>query len=249
MVKRFVIITGAFLLSIYLTAFFYFSPSVSIEIINGYLPNLNIRYTEGSGNILTGLTFKKIQVIKDSDEILVVNNFKVSFEYLPLITGRISIDIKSDEVNGKINITFFGNLDGEITLRELSFDTASYSFKEYIQFSAKLNGKLNIKNDYALLEIKTEELNWRRLSISGVELPFSLFSSAKGGILFSKSRIVIKSINFEGAKGNARIVGEVINNSPKLELEIIPKDWTEPYLIPLAQYKTGPGYYKISFSM
>ncbi|GAB4433562.1 MAG: hypothetical protein OHK0040_04180 [bacterium] len=247
--KRLAVIVPALVLTLFFTAFFYLSPPTVIEIINSYLPDLNLRYNEGSGNILTGFRFRKISVVKDSSELLEVNNLKVSFSYLPLIIGKTGVEIKSDEVKGKVDFSIFGNLQGFITINGLYFDTASFNFKEDIQFSAKLNGRLNIMNSNVVLEIKTEDLNWRKLSISGIDLPFTLFSEAKGGILFSKGKVVVKSINFEGPKGNARISGEVVGGAPKLELEIIPKDWTEPYLIPLEQYKTSPGYYKISFSM
>lgn len=235
--------------SVIITAFFYLTPATFIEIINSYLPEVTIIYNDGRGNIITGYKFKKISLVRGNVELLGVNNLDVSFGYLPVVIGRIGVNIKSEEVNGKVVATFAGGLYGDIAISDLFFDTASFSLNENIQFSAHLSGILKMNGETATLEIKTDNINWSKLSVLNIELPFTLFTSARGGIQFSKGRIIIKSINFEGPKGNARIVGEVVKNSPKLELEIIPKDWNDLFLLPLEQYKTSPGYYKLSFSI
>jgi len=247
--KKLSLVIIVLLFTVIMTAFFYLTPATFIDIANTFLPEVSINYDEGSGNIFTGYKFKKISLMKNRVELLGITNSDISFNYLPVIIGRVGINIKSEEVKGRIKATFTGALHGDIAIKELFFDTASFSLNENIQFSTRLTGILKLKGDTALLEIKTDDINWKKLKVLDIELPFTLFTAAKGGIEFGKSKVLIKSINFEGPKGNARIVGEVVKNSPKLELEIIPKDWGEPYLIPLEQYKTSPGFYKLSFSI
>lgn len=247
--KKFVIFIVVGLFTVVVTAFFYLTPFTFVEIINSHLPEVTITYDDGDGNIITGYKFKKISLMKNSVELLVINNLDVSFDYLPLVIGKVGVNIKSEEVKGKLVATFAGGLYGDIAISDLFFDSSSFNLNENIQFSAHLSGVLKLNGESAALEIKTDNINWSKLSVLNIEIPFTLFTSARGGIQFNKGKIIIKSINFEGPKGNARIVGEIVKNGRKLELEIIPKDWNDLFLIPLEQYKTGPGYYKLSFSM
>lgn len=249
MMKKIFIVIAAISLTFLLTVFFYFTPSNIIKITNSYLSSLNVDYTECSGNIFTGFRFKNITVYKEKSELLLINNLKININFPSLFTGKISISTKSDEVMGNVHLFFTGTLAGKLIFKNLSFDTANVNLSENIQFSSLLSGVLIINKNLTTLEIKTEELNWRKISISGIELPTTFFSTAKGGIDFEKGKTIIKSINFEGEKGNARIVGEISKGVLKMDLEIIPKDWNEPYLIPLIQYKQGPGFYKIPLTL
>lgn len=248
MMKKVLIIVAAVSLTFLLTAFFYFTPSNIIKIANSYLSGLHVDYIDGSGNIFIGFKFSKMAIYQEKSELLPINNLKICINFPSLLTGKISFSIKSDEVVGNINLFYTGTIEGKLLLKKLYFDTAYFNFNENIQFSALLSGSLFINKNLTTLEIKTEELNWRKISISGIDLPFTLFSAAKGGVDFMQNKVVIKSINFEGEKGNARIVGEMAKGVLKLDLEIIPKDWNEPYLFQLMQYKQGPGFYKIHIS-
>ncbi len=249
MVKKLLVALVAIFFSVILTLFFYLSSATLVDSVNGFLPHLVIKHTDGYGNILWGYRFDRLSVMKGSDELLSVSELKINFRFFPLLWGAVGLDINSQELSGRLNLSLFGKPEGEVNIKEINFDTTSFGINENVQFSSKLSGVLKISKGEVLLEIKTDEISWKKLTVNGIDLPFTLFSSARGGILFSNNRVLIKSLNFEGVKGNARIVGEVVNGKPSLELEIIPKDWNEPYLIPLEQYKAGPGFYKLSLSL
>lgn len=232
-----------------LTAFFYITPENLLLIINNYLPELTINQEGGEGNLITGYSYDRVSVVKKGEELIGVNKLKVQFNYLPLITGKVAVRIKSNEVKGYVNVFFNGKMDGELSIKELHFHTSSFGISDKIDFSALLTGVLKLRKESVLLEIKTEEIHWQRLTVSDIDIPFTLFTMATGGIVFTQKGVQIKSINFAGEKGNARLIGEINKDGRKLVLEIIPKNWDEPYLLPLIQYKVEPGLYKIPLTI
>jgi len=95
------------------------------------------------------------------------------------------------------------------------------------------------------IEVRADAITWKRLSVSGFELPPDMFEKGKGGISVESNRIMVKSLAFEGRKGYARLSGEVISGQQHLTLELFPNDWDDFMLIPLERYKVSPGQYKM----
>lgn len=244
--KKNAIIIFSLIFLVILTLFFRLTPTLLIEKANDAQGEVRITASEAKGNFLTGYYFKNLKVLKSSgQELLMLDDLRVSLNFLPLIAGKIRIKADSEQLKGFVDAGFGGIREGEIFFSGITFDTDSLDIPRDISFSAKVSGKAYILNEKAEIEFKTEEIQWRKLYIAELNLPFDLLDRAKGGITAQGDKLIIKSIGFEGGRGYARLSGEINKGKTDMSLEILPKDWTEVYLLPLYQYKISPGVYKI----
>lgn len=234
---------------IFLTLTFWLSPDYVLEKLNESQNVIYIKANESSGNFLTAYHYKDLQLEKDGKLVLNLEQVKIDLSLLKLFLGNVSIDISSDKINGYLSLTFNKKIQSELNFKNISFDTDLLKIPSSISFSAFMDGRLKINRDLVSLEFNLNEINWRSFEIEGNKLPYDIFTKARGGIEIIGDKVNIKSFGFEGDRGYARLIGDIIQGKSNLFIEIFPKDFSDPYMLPFFEYKQSAGYYKIPVSL
>jgi hypothetical protein len=244
--KKIIIGLAIAILTVFLTLFFFLTPRQIISKINGAQHNIVFSSGQSGGNFLTGYRFMQVSIAgNNGTKLLVFKEVTLDLHLLPLFLGRIGIDIHSKGITAAFSAGFDGSVTGEANFSDVPFDTATFISLQNVSFTAPLSGRVIVSGRKADIEVRADEITWKKLSVSGFELPTDIFEKGKGGISVENDRIIVKSLAFEGAKGYARLSGEIIGGQRKLTLELFPKDWDDPMLTSLERYKVSPGQYKM----
>ena len=244
--KKIIIVLVSVLLTVFLTLFFFLTPGQIISKINAAQHNVVFSAGQSEGNFLTGYRFTNASLAGNNGiRLLTLDEVMLDLSLLPLFLGRIGIDIHSKEITAELRAGFDGSVNGEASFTDIPFDTAAFISSASLSFTAPLSGRVIVSGRKADIEVRADEIIWERLSVSGFELPQDIFEKGKGGITVERGRIIVKSLAFEGAKGYARLSGEIISGQRRLTLELFPNDWDDFMLMPLERYKVSPGQYKM----
>lgn len=246
--KIFYLIAGIILL-IFLTLNFWLTPDYILEKINENQSVIYLESDKSSGSFLTSYFFKNLRIQKGGKTILTLNNAKVDLSLLKIFIGSLSINIYSEKISGNLNINFSRKIIGEIVFKDILFDTDYLKIPANIAFSGILEGRIKLTKSLINVEFNLNDISWREFEIEGNKLPYDIFSRAKGGIEIISDKINIKSFGFEGDRGYARLVGDISKDKNNLFIEIFPKDFSDPYMIPFFDYKQSAGYYKIPIAL
>lgn len=244
--KKIVVILASALLTVFLTLFFFLTPMQIISKINDAQKTVVLTVGKSGGNILTGYHFTQASLAgKEGTSLLALDEVTIDIRLLPLFLGRIGIDIYSTEIAAALSVGLDGSIKGDAKFNDVPFDTSAFIRPTDVSFTAPVSGSVVLSGRKADIEVRADEMNWKKLSVSGFELPTDIFEKAKGALSVEQDRIIVKSLAFEGGKGYARLSGEVLRGHRNLTLELFPNDWDDLMLIPLQRYKVSPGQYKI----
>jgi type II secretion system protein N len=244
--KKILIVLASALLTIFLTLFFFLTPGQIISIINTAQHKVVFSAGQSDGNYVTGYRFTNaVFAGYDGTKLLVFDEVLLDLHLLPLFLGRIGIDIHSKGIAAALSAGFDGSVNGEAIFSEVPFDTATFISPANVSFTAPVSGRVIVSGEKADIEVRADEITWKRLSVSGFDLPSEVFEKVKGGMSVERGNIAVKSLAFEGSKGYARLSGEIINGQRRLILELFPNDWNDPMLVPFERYKISPGQYKM----
>ncbi|MCX7990615.1 MAG: type II secretion system protein GspN [Proteobacteria bacterium] len=238
------IVLGIFLV-VFLTLNFWLSADYVLDKINENQKILQIKSDESRGQFLTRYKYKNLQIEKDGKKLLTLNNAEIELSVLMLLVGNININIISEKINGYFSVSINKKISGDLNFSNILFDTDFLEIPSYISFSGLTDGRIKINKDNVSIEFNINEINWRTFEIEGNKLPYDIFTKARGGIEITKDRLIVKSFGFEGERGYARLTGEIVNKKSNLFIEIFPKDFSDPYMLPFYEYKQTAGYYKI----
>lgn len=248
--KKVIVVLASVILTAFLTLFFFLAPSQIISKINDAQQAVMLTVEKSGGNVLTGYHFTNASAFgKDGRRLLILDEVTLDFHLLPLIFGRIGIDIHSNGIAAALSAGLDGSLKGEAIFNGLPFDTAAFILPADVSFTAPISGRVIVSGRKADIEVKADEISWKKLSVSGFDLPLNMFEKGKGALVVEQGRITVKSLAFEGGKGYARLSGEIINGQRRLTLELFPNDWNDLMLIPLERYKVSPGQYKMPLNL
>ncbi|MBI5073633.1 MAG: type II secretion system protein GspN [Nitrospirae bacterium] len=248
--KKIIIILAAVTLTAFLTLFFFLTPSQIISEINKAQQKVVLTAGDSGGNFLTGYHFGNAALAgRDGTKLLVLDEVKLDLQLSPLMFGRIGIGVQSREITAAFKVSFDGSLNGEASFNGLPFDTAAFISPATISFTAPISGRATVSGRKADIEVKADEIIWKRLSVSGFDLPLNMFEKGKGALTVEQGRIIVRSLAFEGGKGYARLSGEILSGQRHLALELFPNDWNDFMLIPLERYKVSPGQYKMTLNL
>lgn len=238
------------MLTVSLTLFFYLTPAQIVSKINDAQQALVLSAGQSGGNFLTGYRFTDATLAgNDGTKLLAFNEVMLDLRLLPLFVGRIGIDLHSKEITAVLSAGFDGSVKGVASFNGVPFDTAAFIPPANVSFIAPVSGRVIVAGRKADIEVRADEISWKRLSVSGFELPPDIFEKGKGAISVESGRIIVKSLAFEGRKGYARLSGEIINGKQNLTLELFPNDWDDFMLVPLERYKVSPGQYKMPLAL
>ncbi len=230
---------------IFLTLHFWLSSDYVLQKINESQNILNIKSDESKGRFLTGYYYKNLQIQKDGKNLLTLDNTKISISVIKIFVGILSINIQSEKLKGILNISYDKKIRSDIEFNDILFDTEFINTPPSIAFSGFMNGRIKSEKDNISVEFNLNNLNWRSFEIEGNRLPYDIFTKARGGIEILGTKVNIKSFGFEGERGYARLVGEIVGGKSNIFVEIFPKDFSDPYMLPFYEYRKSPGYYKI----
>jgi type II secretion system protein N len=244
--KKIIIVIASAILTVFLTLLFFLTPAQVISKINDAQPNVFFSSEKSDGNFVTGYRFTNASLAgNNGTKLLILDEVIVDLRLLPLFLGRLGIDIHSKGITAALSAGFDGDVKGEVSFAGVPFDTEAFIPPSNVSFTAPISGRVIVSGMKADIEVRADEMTWRRLSVSGFELPPEVFEKGKGGISVESGRIIIKSLAFEGSKGYARLSGEIISGQQHLTLELFPNDWDDFMLMPLQRYKVSPGQYKM----
>jgi len=248
--KKIIIVLAAAILTVFLALFFFLTPAQIISKINDAQQAVVLSAGKSGGNFLTGYHFTNASLVgNEGTRLLVLEEVTLDIHLLPLIFGRIGIEIHSKEITAALSAGFDGSLKGEASFNGLPFDTTAFILPANISFTAPISGRVILSDRKADIEVKADEIIWKRLSVSGFELPSNIFERGKGALTVEQGRIIVKSLAFEGGKGYARLSGEIRSGQRNLTLELFPSDWNDFMLLPLERYKVSPGQYKMPLNL
>jgi type II secretion system protein N len=248
--KKIIIVLASAILTVFLALFFFLTPTQVISKISDLQQEAVLTAGKSSGNFLTGYHYEKTTLTKyDGTRLLVIDEMTLDIHLLPLILGRIGIDIHSKELTAALTAGFDGSLKGEASFNGLPFDTAAFIPPTDVSFTAPISGRVIVSGRRTDIEVRADEIRWKRLSVSGFELPSDIFETGKGAFAVEQGRIIIKSLAFEGSKGYARLSGEILSGQRRLMLELFPNDWDDFMLMPLERYKVSPGQYRMPLNL
>ena len=244
--KKIILVFASTVLTVFLTLFFFLTPAQVISKINDAQNKVVFSAGQSGGNFVTGYLFTNAALAGNNGaKMLVFDEVTLDLRLLPLFFGRIGIDIHSKGITAALSAGFDGSVKGEASFTEVPFDTEAFISPANVSFTAPISGRVIASGMKADIEVRADEITWRRLSVSGFELPPEVFEKGKGGISVERGRIIVKSLAFEGSKGYARLSGEIISGQRHLTLELFPNDWDDLMLMPLERYKVSPGQYKM----
>ncbi|MBI5632920.1 MAG: hypothetical protein HZA15_05520 [Nitrospirae bacterium] len=248
--KKIGIILASSILTIYLALFFFLTPFQIISKINDMQQTVVFSAEKSNGNLLTGYRFTNASLASgEGRRLLFLDEMKLNISLLRLLLGQIRMDIQSKEITAVLSAGFHGSMKGEANFKGIPLDSTAFIPQENILFSALLSGRMIISGRNADMEVKSDEMLWKRLSVSGFDLPLDIFENGKGALSIEQSRIIVRSLAFEGTKGYARLSGELSSGQQNLILELFPHDWNDLLLIPLERYKISPGQYKMPLNL
>lgn len=244
--KKVILVLACVILTALLTLFLYLSPLRIISKINEAQEAVMLTAGRSGGNVLTGYHFTNVSASgRDGTKLLTLDEVMLDIQLLPLFLGRTGIDIHAKEITAALSAGLDGSLKGEASFTGLPFDTAVFISPTDVSFTAPISGKVTVAGRKADIEVKADYISWKRLSVSGFDLPTDIFAKGKGSFAVEPGRILVRSLAFEGDKGYARLSGEIISGQRRLMLELFPNDWNELMLLPLERYKVSPGQYKM----
>lgn len=248
--KKIGIILVSTILTVFLALFFFLTPSQIISKINDAQQAVVFSAGKSDGNLLTGYRFTNASFASgEGRRLLVFDEVKLNISLLRLLRGQMRMDIHSKEITAVLYAGFDGSTKGEATFKDIPFDSTAFIHPENVLFTAPLSGRVIMSDRKADIEVKADQMRWKRLSVSGFDLPPDIFEKGKGALSIEQSRIIVKSFAFEGDKGYARLSGELSSGQRNLILELFPNDWNEFLLIPLERYKISPGQYKMPLNL
>lgn len=244
--RKIIIVLASVILTVFLTLFFFLTPTQIISKINNLQQTVVFSAGQSDGNFLRGYRFTNTALTgSNGTKLFILDEVRLDLHLLTLFLGRIGIDIHSKEVTATLSAGFDGSVKGEASFNNVPFDTAAFIPPANVSFFAPVSGRVILSGRKADIEVRADEITWKRLSVSGFDLPPDMFLKGKGGISVERGRTIVKSLAFEGGKGYARLSGEIISGQPRLTLELFPNDWDDLMLIPLERYKVSPGQYKM----
>ena len=247
--RKIVIVIASALLLVFFTLFFFLTPAQIISQINDAQHKVVFSAGQSDGNFVTGYHFTDASLaVNNGTKLLILDEVMLNLRLLPLFLGRIGIDIHSKGITAALSAGLDGSVNGVANFTDVPLDTAAFISPAQAAFTAPVSGRVIASGRKADIEVRADEIIWKKLSVSGFELPPDIFEQGKGGISVERGRIIVKSLAFEGSKGYARLSGEIINGQRHLTLELFPNDWDDPMLIPLERYKVSPGQYKMPFN-
>ena len=244
--KKIIIVLASAVLTVFLTLFFFLTPEQVISKINDAQQEVVFSAGQFSGNFITGYRFTNAAFIgSNGTKLLSLDEVRLDLHLLPLFLGRIGIDMHSKGITAAFSTGFDGSVNGEASFSGVQFDSEAFISPANVSFTAPVSGKVVMSGRKADIEVRADEIVWKRISVSGFELPPDIFEKGKGGISVERGRIIVKSLAFEGGKGYARLSGEINSGQRRLTLELFPKDWDDFMLVPFERYKVSPGQYKM----
>ncbi len=248
--KKIIIVLASAILTVFLALFFFLTPSQIIAKINDAQRAVVLSAEKSDGNFLTGYHFVNASLAgNQGSRLLVLEEVKLDLHLLPLIFGRIGVDIHAKEITGALSAGLDGSVKGEASFRSIPFDTEAFIPPTNVSFTAPISGRVIVSGRKADMEVKADEIIWKKLSVLGFDLPLDIFEKGKGALTVERGRIIVKSLAFEGSKGYARLSGEILREQRHLTLELFPSDWNDFMLMPLERYKLSPGQYKMTLNL
>lgn len=226
------------------------TPQSMLDIVNNAQPAVIVTTRLSSGGPVTGWRFEGLSITdRRGVQVAQFDDLGISPAFLPLLAGRMHLDIRSPRLSGWIEAGPSGIIGGKLALKELPLDSQSLGLPDSFAFATRVTGSVVIGDDAAESEFLADGIDWRRLDVEGVPVPTSMLGKARGGIRFERGKAVIRSIGFEGDQGFARLAGTVAGGRTDVGFELYPKDWRDPLLVPLARYKTAGGSYRIPLAI
>lgn len=248
--KKLIIVLVSGILTVFLALFFFLAPAQVILKINDLQQVVVFNAGKSDGNFLAGYHFTNVSVAgNEGARLLVLDVVTLDIHLLPLILGRIGMDIHSKEITAALSAGFDGSLKGEASFNGVPFDATAFISPANISFIAPVSGRVIMSGRKADIEVRADKITWKKLSVAGFDLPPDMFETGKGGLSVERNRIVVKSLAFEGGKGYARLSGEILRGQRNLMLELFPNDWDDLMLRPLERYKVSPGQYKMPLDL
>lgn len=244
--KRIIIIFAGTLLSVFLALFFFLTPSQVISKINDLQHAVVFSALQANGNLVAGYRFTNASLSGiNGTKLLSFDEVMLDLHLSRLFFGHIGMDIDSKEINAAFSVGLDGNIKGDANFTNLPLDTTAFIPDADISFIAPISGKVIVSDRKADIEVRADQITWKRLSVAGMNLPLDIFEKGRGGISVQENRIIVKSVAFDGNKGYARLSGEISSRQRLFMLELFPKDWDDFTLAPLHRYMVSPGQYKI----
>jgi hypothetical protein len=248
--RRIITVLAVVILTVFFTLFFFLTPKQIISKINDALQTAVFSAGQSDGNFLVGYHFRKVSLAgKTGTKLLSLEEVRLGVHLLPLFLGQIGITIDSKDITAAFSVGFDGSVSGAANFADIPFDTAFFFSPANVSFSAPISGRVIASGRKADIEVRADEITWKKLSLSGFDLPLDIFEKGRGGISVEQGRIIAKSFSFEGRKGYARLSGELLGEKQTIMLDLFPNDWDDLMLIPLARYKVSEGQYKMPLNI
>lgn len=244
--KKIIIILASAVPTVFLTVFFFLTPGQIISKINDAQNKVVFSAGQSDGNFITGYRFTNASFVgSNGTKLLSLDEVRLDLHLLPVFLGRIGMDIHSKGINAALSAGFDGSINGEASFSGVQFDSEAFISPANVSFTAPVSGRVIMSGRKADIEVRADEIAWKRLSVSGFELPPDIFEKGKGGMSVERGGIIVKSLAFEGGKGYARLSGDISNGQRRLILELFPNDWDDFMLMPFERYKVSPGQYRM----
>lgn len=234
------------------------------------LQGLAARVLERQGYSLRAARFGKafplgvkavdLEISGESGSLLKAKKASVRLRLLPLLTGKVSFDYRTDIGSGQISGDF--SPDGDIRieasgvrLEDLSFfqTVTGARVKGDLRLSGSFKGKRKVPGGELRLEVKGANISG--VKISEMPLPDADYTVIQGMLRRKGGAIMLESFTLQGEGMYVRLKGDFPLTTPpgtaplNLTLELMPKaeflDKQKFVFLLLTKYLVSPGNYQV----
>lgn len=209
-----------------------------------------------------GIKGEGMTLSSPSGELVAVRNGRLSIELLPLLTGRLTVDLEADIGSGTVGgaISLLRSPATRLTVKNVRLEEIPF-FKNAAAMKASgiLSGKVELAgtmaraNGVVQLEVKGAELSG--IKIGEMPLPDASYPTVQGMLRVTEGKGAIESFTLQGDDLFVRLKGGLPLTDPlaatplDMSLELMPKpallEKQKLVFLLLVKYQDTPGHYLI----
>ncbi|MCL2760269.1 MAG: type II secretion system protein GspN [Desulfuromonadales bacterium] len=239
-----------------------FIPSSAIfDAASGALANKG--YTLTASNVrkayLLGIKGSGVTLSSEHGELLKFDKCVINMELLPLIIGRVNLDIKGAIGEGEINgtVSYRKSPAYEFYFKNIPLEMVPF-FKNVMGASVKgvLKGKADIKGagekSNGVIRIEAQNVDLKGLKFGVMPIPDAFYQTVQGSLKIQNGSANLESFSFQGDGIYIRIKGNILlsSNAPlNLTMELMPKpefiQKQNLIFLLMSKYNDTPGHYSL----
>ncbi|BEH08658.1 MULTISPECIES: type II secretion system protein GspN [Geobacter] len=208
-----------------------------------------------------GIAARGVTIADNRGPLLRVDTVRARLELLPLLAGKVSVDVDGSVGAGQFDGTFRPRAGtGVFSARDVRLEDIPFfrtatdaDIKGVLTVDATLAGTGRSRGGDVKLAVKGAHI--RGATISGVPLPDAVYETVRGMVRVAGGRATIDSFSLQGEDVYVRLSGTMplmapMGNSPlNLSLELMPRpaflDRQKLVFTLLAKYLVTPGHYRL----